>query len=130
MFFDIDRFKSVIFKYYSLIISFKRGKMKYTIFLYALFAISLVTLIAVIKPLPTGFAVQENMPLIEKVEKPCFCAEGENSEIQIAEQQKAYYSIVTSAEEGVKRKEISEKTAIRVLNNYAEGSCDKCLNSE
>lgn len=106
--------------------------MKYTIFLFAVFFISLIALIAVIKPLPTGFAVQENMPLIEKVEKPCFCAEGENIEIQIAEQQKAYYSIVASAEEAVKRKEISEKTAVRVLNNYAEGSCDRCFetNSE
>ncbi len=101
--------------------------MKYAIFVYALFVISLVALIAVIQPVPTGFAVQEPVPLIEKVMKPCFCAEGENIEQQIAEQQTAYYSIVSSAEEAVKRHEISERTAIIVLNNYAEGSCDKCL---
>ncbi len=101
--------------------------MKYAIFVYALFVISLIALIAVIKPIPTGFAVQEPVLLIEKVMKPCFCASGENIEQQIAEQQMAYYSIVSSAEEAVKRHEISERTAIRVLDNYAKGSCDHCL---
>ena len=101
--------------------------MKYAIFVYALFVIGLVALIAVIQPVPTGFAVQEPVPLIEKIMKPCFCAEGENIKQLIAEQQMAYYSIVASAEEAVKRHEISEKTAIRVLDNYAKGSCDYCL---
>ena len=101
--------------------------MKYAIFVYALFVISLVALMAVIQPIPTGFAVKEEPTLlIEKIMKPCFCAEGENIEQQIAEQQIAYYSIVASAEDGMERNQISEKTAIRVLNNYAEGSCDAC----
>jgi len=100
--------------------------MKYAIFVYALFVISLVALIAVIQPVPTGFAVQEPVPLIEKVMKPCFCASGEHVERQVAEQQTAYYSIVASAKDGMERNQISERTAIRVLNNYAEGSCDEC----
>ncbi|MBW3002855.1 hypothetical protein KY338_06875 [Candidatus Woesearchaeota archaeon] len=101
--------------------------MKYAAFIIGIFVIGLVAMLAVMQPIPTGFAVQEEpVPLIEKVNKPCFCASGENVQQQIAEQQVAYYSIVSSAEEGVKRREISEKTAIKVLNNYAEGSCEKC----
>ncbi|MBW3004866.1 hypothetical protein KY310_03465 [Candidatus Woesearchaeota archaeon] len=101
--------------------------MKYAIFIIGIFVIGLVALLAVMQPIPTGFAVQEEpVPLIEKVSKPCFCASGDNIEQQITEQQTAYNSIVSSAEEAVKRNEIAEKTAIKVLNNHAERSCKKC----
>ncbi|MBD3303743.1 hypothetical protein GF343_01235 [Candidatus Woesearchaeota archaeon] len=101
--------------------------MKYAIFIYALFVISLVALIAVIQPIPTGLIVQEELTLKDKVMTPCYCASGENIEQQISEQQKAYESILNSAEQAVERGEISERTAARVLNNYAKESCDKCL---
>ena len=97
---------------------------KYAIIFVLLIAV--IGMFSLIKPMPTGYVIHDDTPLIEKVNPPCFCASGENIEQQVAEQQTAYYSIVASAEDGLHRKQISEKTAIKVLNNYAEGSCAKC----
>lgn len=100
--------------------------MKYTpIILFA--AVSIIGLLVMMHPLLTGFATEAPLRLIDKVKEPCYCAKGSNITQQIQEQQIVYESIVASAESAIARKEISEKTAIKVLNNYADGTCRKCL---
>lgn len=75
------------------------------------------------QPRLTGSAVQEhNLTLLSKIYPPCFC----KSQGNITEQQKAFYSIVESAELALQRKEISEQIAIKILNNTAQKTCEKC----
>ena len=105
--------------------------MKYTL-VFILAAVSILGIFAMMQPYSTGHAALEdiegaNYTLLAKVQEPCFCAKGEDVAQQIQEQQIAYLSIVGSAEGGMLRKEISEETAIKVLNNYAEGTCKKCM---
>jgi len=70
----------------------------------------------------TGLAAQENMTLLVKISPPCFC----ESQGNITAQQKAFYSIVESAESAVQRKEISEDFAVKLLNKSAEKTCELC----
>ena len=104
--------------------------MKYTL-VFILAAVSILGIFAMMQPYSTGHAVEDltdrNFTILDKVQEPCFCAKGENITQQIHEQLVAYLSIVGSAEDGMLRNQISEATAIRVLNNYAEGTCKKCI---
>ena len=95
--------------------------MRYTHVFYIFLAIALLGVFG-LQAAPTGFITYENLTLIHKLKPPCFC----DNKMNISAQQEGYYSLVASAENAVARKDVSEEFAIKLLNRYAEKSCEKC----